>query len=68
MPTPKKSPKKKRSPNWSINDACLIVQIYEKYHDICIGKFSGSTVTSEKKEAAWKKLADEINQSAVDHQ
>jgi hypothetical protein len=45
----------------------LIVEFYEKYHDIIIGKFSGAKVTTARKDEAWKKLETEFGQVSVEH-
>lgn len=59
--------KKARSKNWSAKDSCVLVDVYEKYHDIITGRFKGRLVTAEKKDAAWKSLTAEFNQLAVDY-
>lgn len=67
----KKEERKERSKNWTTKDECLLVELYEKYHDVIIGKFSGPGQgqgnSAKKKEDAWKSLADEYNVSPVDH-
>lgn len=58
--------KKKRSPNWSTKDSCLLVEIYERYHEIIVGQFQGRVLTKKKKDEAWKKMEDEFNGSPID--
>jgi len=52
MSTEVKEEKRKRSKNWNAKDSCIVVELYEKYRVIIIGKFEGRQVTAERKDAA----------------
>ncbi len=58
------SEEKSRS-NWSANDACLLVQLYEPFHGLISGTVRTPNI-GRSRETAWKKIFDSFSSSGPD--